>query len=506
VWFVEDMTRKTEMATYILGGGVTGLAAGLSSGLPVFEAVEEPGGICSSYYVRPGEKERLPEAPADGEVYRFEIGGGHWIFGGDPTILHFIESLAPLKSYARRSSVYFAEQDLYVPYPLQNNLRYLDTDVREKVLQELVTTPASFSTMQEWMEQSFGPTLCDLFFYPFHDRYTAGLYKTIAPQDAYKSPVSLPQVIQGAFNGAPSVGYNVTFVYPKEGLNVLATRMARACDIRYGKRVEKIDVERKELHFADGRTLPYRRLLSTLPLNKMTAMTGVGTDVQPDPYTSVLVLNIGAVRGPKCPDDHWLYNPDAKGDYHRVGFYSNVDVSFLPKAARAENNRVSIYVERAYVGGEKPTSEQVSKYADAVVQELQEWGYIQEAEVVDPTWIDVAYTWNQPGSTWKKQTVQKLEEHDIYQIGRYGRWIFQGIADSVRDGFYAGTSFRSRDLLYRPAVNGQKVEAVGVTGAATGNGVTVSNGVQIANGANGSKSANTTSSAVEKRAASSAAD
>ena len=35
-----------------------------------------------------------------------------------------------------------------------------------------------------------------------------------------------------------------------------------------------------------------------------------------------------------------------------------------------------------------------------------------------------------------------LEDKGIYQIGRYGRWRFQGIADSIRDGFVAGSSFR----------------------------------------------------------------
>ena len=31
-----------------------------------------------------------------------------------------------------------------------------------------------------------------------------------------------------------------------------------------------------------------------------------------------------------------------------------------------------------------------------------------------------------------------LEAHGIYQVGRYGRWAFQGIADSIRDGFIVG--------------------------------------------------------------------
>lgn len=199
--------------------------------------------------------------------------------------------------------------------------------------------------------------------------------------------------------------------------------------------------------------LPYETLVSTLPLNKMMEMTGLHVPAQEDPYTSVLVLNIGALRGPNCPDDHWLYNPDAKSGFHRVGFYSNVDRSFLPASARARNEAVSIYVERAFVGGDTMTDEEVRDYCEATVKELQDWGYITDAEVVDPTWIDVAYTWSYPNSRWKQQAMQKLEDQSIFQVGRYGRWIFQGIADSIRDGFYAGSSFKytgAPELQVRP--------------------------------------------------------
>src|SRR5208282_195224 len=65
------------MRGLILGGGVTGLAAGVASAFPIFEATEVPGGICSSYYMRPGDHQRLMRAPAGADAYRFEIGGGH---------------------------------------------------------------------------------------------------------------------------------------------------------------------------------------------------------------------------------------------------------------------------------------------------------------------------------------------------------------------------------------------------------------------------------------------
>ena len=56
---------------------------------------------------------------------------------------------------------------------------------------------------------------------PFHELYTAGLYKRIAPQDGYKSPVDLALTVQGAFGDAKSVGYNVSYLYPEGGLDGL---------------------------------------------------------------------------------------------------------------------------------------------------------------------------------------------------------------------------------------------------------------------------------------------
>jgi protoporphyrinogen oxidase len=430
---------------YILGAGMTGLAAGVASGLPIFEAGEVPGGICASYYMRPGSNERLRNAPKDGEAYRFEIGGGHWIFGGDPLVLRFIRSLTTVKSYVRKSAVYIPDQDLLVPYPIQNNLRYLGQEIASRALSEMVEAAQSnypVRTMADWLRAYFGPTLCKLFFEPFHELYTAGLYKRIAPQDVYKSPVNLSLAIQGAFADVPPMGYNVTFVYPEEGLNMLAQRMAAQCNIHYSKRVVHIDVKDKIIYFEDESTAGYKALLSTLPLNKMIEMTGLIVDEEPDPATSVLIINIGAIKEKRCPNEHWVYIPKSRSGFHRAGFYSNVDASFLPASSRKDQNRVSIYVEKAYQEGERPTEDKVKDLCHAVTNELQEWGWIKEVEVVDPTWIEVAYTWSWPGSQWVKKALRLLEDHSIYQVGRFARWSFQGIADSIRDGLMAGASFR----------------------------------------------------------------
>jgi protoporphyrinogen oxidase len=321
-----------------------------------------------SYYMRPGSDSLLSCSPPGGGAYRFENGGGHWIFGGDRAVLHFIHELAPVKSYERRSSVYFPDNRLYVPYPLQNHLRYLDEQVAADALVEMMRPTGQFTTLKEWLCANFGETLCELFFYPFHELYTANLYDRVAPQDAYKSPVSPALAARGALYQAPTVGYNAAFVYPEEGLDTLVRHMAERSIVEYGKEVNKIDVNSKTVSFSDGSERPYQRLISTLPLNKTMEMAGVSVAAESDPYTSVLVLNIGAVRGDRCPDHDWLYIPHSEAGFHRVGFYSNVDTSFLPEGAQ---NRVSIYVERTYPGGAQPDQPAVADYSAAVVRELQ---------------------------------------------------------------------------------------------------------------------------------------
>jgi protoporphyrinogen oxidase len=426
----------------ILGGGVSGLAAGMSGGGDVYEATPHPGGICSSYYMHANSTERLHAPPKDGEAYRFEIGGGHWIFGGDPAVLRFIKNLTPTESYSRRSSVYLAIENLYAPFPIQNHLRVLG-DVRARAaIQEMSHPAGAQATMKDWLLRNFGPTLFDLFFDGFNRLYTAGLYDRIAPQDSYKSPVDLAMVKQGAASDAPAVGYNTQYLYPNEGLGTLASRMAERCTVHYGKRAVRIDPHAREVYFDDNSVAGYSRLISTLPLDAMLKLTGLSAPSEADPYTSVLVVNIGAAKGDRCPQDHWIYVPSSMSGFHRVGFYSNVSATFLPMSHRQKLDRTSIYVERAYVGGQKPDDAEIRSYCDAIVRELQAWHWIGDVEVIDPTWIDSAYTWSWPGSKWKAQAISLLEKQEIFQVGRYGRWIFQGIADSIRDGFIVGSSLK----------------------------------------------------------------
>jgi protoporphyrinogen oxidase len=140
-------------------------------------------------------------------------------------------------------------------------------------------------------------------------------------------------------------------------------------------------------------------------------------------YTSVQVLNIGATPGPLMPKDHWIYIPDQQYRFFRVQFYSNVDPMFAPEGS------VSLCVERAFLPGSKPEPD----YHDHVIRTLKQWGWIQDVVVVDPNWIEFAYTW-MSHKYGRPEYLKWLEDKSIISIGRYGKWKFQGIADSIMDG------------------------------------------------------------------------
>ena len=412
------------LVTLILGGGVTGLSAGYASGAPVCEARPDPGGLCASYYSNTG---------GAGLAYRFEVGGGHWIFGGDPQVTGFLERLSPMRSYERRAAVFFPDRGLLVPFPLQNHLDLLSKAEASQARDEMRQNPPDgIRTMRQWLEAKFGPTLTALFFGPFHEAYTAGLWTEIAPQDGYKTPAVSAQ-------GSAAATYNTCFRYPQHGLDHLARRLAERCDLRCDTAVAGIDAAAREVHFADGTALGYTNLISTLPLNRTMQLCGLRTDEVPDPSTAVMVLNIGARRGPRCPDVHWLYVPRSRSGFFRVGFYSNVDAGFVPGG---NPELVGIYVERAFRDGARPSSDAQLEYIAAVTAELQDWGFIAEVEAADANWVEVGYTWMRPGSRWRDTAILTLQQNGVNVVGRYAQWRFQGISDSIRDGLVAGAAFR----------------------------------------------------------------
>jgi hypothetical protein len=259
------------------------------------------------------------------------------------------------------------------------------------------------------------------------------------PQDAYKSPVNLALAVRGALRATPAVGYNATFAYPVDGLDALCRRIAGETQVRYGMRAVAIDPAERVVRFANGVVERYTTLLSTLPLPVTLAMAGLRVDAATDPHTSVLVLNVGARRGAAGPDDQWIHLPASRAGFHRVGFYDNVDPDFVPPAR--DGPAPHEHLRRAGLGRRRAARRCGGRRRHGGRRELQDWASSRDVEVADPTWIDVAYTWSWPGSTWcHKPPPARRPRHP--RDRPLCACVFQGIAESLHEGFAAGTAVR----------------------------------------------------------------
>lgn len=367
------------MKTLILGAGFSGMAAGIATGAPIYEATDHAGGICRTYKLN---------------GYEFDTGGPHWLFGHNKAI-EWVKGIIPLTSYERRAGVYY---NAILPYPIQT------WATREPETRE--------GYFKHWLSRQFSPEMCNMFFYPFNAKYTAGLMDEVLPFDSYKTPPAGGQ------------GHVVEFHNPVGGLNALVDKMASKCVISYNKRAIKISPQEKLVIFQDGDWFKYDRLISTIPLDQLMILCG-HTNVTL-PFSSVYVLNIGATPDVNFPKEHWLYVPFCKSGFHRAGFYTNVEPNKAPEG------KVSLSIEIAFTGYNRDDLDEPF-IKQEVIKELKAWRWIGEVDVVDGTWVKHAYTWERNKND-RPYYLQWAKDNDIHSIGRYGTWKFCGLSESIQMG------------------------------------------------------------------------
>lgn len=368
------------LSNLILGAGSCGMAVGIKTGWPIFEATNQHGGICRSFI-------------KDG--FEFSIGGPHFIFESGEG-LDFIKSLVELNTYERKANVFY---HAFLPYPIQSFAKQ-ETNIKQ-------------GTLKDWLHQRFGTEMCNLFFNPFNRIYTCGLYEEVIQDDEIKSPP------------AGHKGHVVEFSDPVEGLTALMDKMAAKCHINYSQRVIEVDTEKKIVYFKSGEWARYNKLISTIPLNQMMLLCG---EREYDlPYTSVFVLNLGAEKAENTPTEHWTYTPFTKCGFYRVAFPSNVDEKKAPLG------KICLSVERPFPAGITFDDLDVDFIKQEIIAELQNWRFIGDVITEDVSFVPLAYTWLRDKDE-RPKALNWLKERDIVSIGRYGGHKFCGMVKSIEQG------------------------------------------------------------------------
>jgi protoporphyrinogen oxidase len=324
----------------IIGAGLTGLSTAYHlSDLPysVFDSEKEVGGLCRS-------------VSQNGFVFDYT---GHLLHMKDPYTKNFIETILPntFLEKSRKASVFL--KNCYLPYPFQANLHGLPKKVVLECLFDFAKKRISSKNkddlnFKEWVIETFGKGISEKFFIPYNEKlFRTGLENLTKNWASWSIPrPSLTEVIRGAL-GIKNInmGYNASFYYPaKSGIDVLPKELEkRVKSIQLNKKLVSVDISNKCIEFNDGTKQNYNYLVSTLPLpNLLKKIEGVPDsfrDISKNlNYVSVQNLNIGLNRK-KITDFHWIYFPEKKYPFYRVGCYSNISNALAPE------NTSSLYIE-----------------------------------------------------------------------------------------------------------------------------------------------------------------
>jgi protoporphyrinogen oxidase len=410
------MTRlSSSTPVAVLGAGLTGMSAAFHlerGGVPhrIFERRASPGGHVVT---------------VEDSGYRFDL-TGHLLHLRDPEMralaLGWIGD--DWLEVQRRSMIW--SNGTYTRYPFQANTFGLPPAVAYECLHGFLqahyaTEKPPVRTFEEFCLQSFGAGISRHFMIPYNTRLW-GVHPSEITADWCARFVPLPKledVLAGAVGlNDRELGYNIRFVYPRLGIGALSSGLARAVpQVELGRAPRAVDWRRRELVF-DDETVRYEALVSTAPLS---VLLGLCADLPPAVAeaaarlrcTHLYYLDV-ALNGPCQKPLHWVYVPEEKYPFYRVGCYSNFS------AAMAPPGKANLYVELA-----DRREPELGKLLPEVAAALVEMGIIDVPEAVRFARlrrIDHAYV------------VFDHARANIVSTGRYGGWNYSAMEDALRFG------------------------------------------------------------------------
>lgn len=412
----------------ILGAGPCGLACARElarlgyEGWTVWEREQVAGGHAGS--------------EIDGAGFTWDQ-GGHVVFSHFGEFDRLLEEVLGDDVYEHERSSYVLVGDRWVPYPFQNNLRYLDPEDAYECLVGLIEAPGGdrkddFAT---WIERTFGPGIAARFMRPYNSKvWTTELERMSARWVGERvSVVDTHRALRNLVLGLDDVawGPNNTFRFPTTGgTGEIYRRLALQLGdrLRFGREVVGVDVGRRCVSFTDGSTEEYDALVSTIPLDLLVASieecpSDVRAAAELLEHNCVRVVGVGCER-PLMDERSWLYFADPAVPFYRVTNFAKYAAANVPGA---DTTRYSSYLtETAYRPGRH---DHVDGLDDSVVDALVSTGLIDwDTPIASQHTIDIEYAYPIP-TLDRDPAVERIQEwlmeHRIYSRGRFGTWRYE---------------------------------------------------------------------------------
>ena len=352
-----------------------------------------------------------------------------------------MEKLLPDGFYHHERKSWVHEYGAYIPYPFQNNIRHLPAKPLQDCLDGLhhiknnppSSTPTNF---REWILNSFGDGIADHFMIPYNTKIW-----TTPPENMNchwlgdRVPVvDIERVEKNIREEIDDVawGPNHTFQFPKEGgtgaiwealgATLPADKLKLSCELTH------LDLNEKTASFDDGSTVNYDAIISTIPLIRLTALTGLDAVHQRASqlkYSHTQV--VGVAPNFKLPvhldDKTWLYCPEESTIFYRVTPFSLFSPSHVP-----DINKHCSFLCEISSPGEGPMQDD-DYLIENTLKDLQSSGVVDAtAENSHVYMMNAEFGYPIPTvdrDDILNDVIPALEEHNIFSRGRFGGWKYE---------------------------------------------------------------------------------
>jgi protoporphyrinogen oxidase len=414
----------------IIGAGPTGLGAGYKlnelgyRNWKIFEKNSYVGGLSASF--------------RDEYGFTWDV-GGHVLFSKNEYFNTIIKKVLGDECLEHKRESWIRIMDIWVPYPFQNNLRYLPKEIMIECLMGLIkarTNSIKSSNFHEWIIANFGQGVYKYFMGPVNKKtWSFPLDKMNKDWIAERISVnSLEGIIKNIVYNQDDVnwGPNNTFKFPLRGgtgglFNRFVPYIKDRLHLNY--KLVSIDIKNRTITFENGKKECYDILINSSPLKEFIQM--IENPIAPSirksahelRFNSELIVGIGLNRANnirKC----WMYFPEDKFPFYRVTYLSN----YSPYNVPVINNYFSLMCEITYSEFKAVDKKNI---IEDTIDGLIAAELIMESDrelIVSKYIMDVDRAYPIP-SLGRNEALRKitpfLEKNQIFSRGRFGAWLYE---------------------------------------------------------------------------------
>jgi protoporphyrinogen oxidase len=440
----------------IIGAGPTGLGAAYRlkelgyKNFQMYDRLGHLGGLASSY--------------TDSAGFTWDV-GGHVMFSHYKYYDDVFDKLMGNDFQLNMRECWVRMFENWVPYPFQNNIRYLPKEVTLECLTGLIEAQTQRDhkkarNFEEFIDAVFGDGIAKHFMKPYNFKVWAHPPKMMNKEwiGERVAMVDINRAIKNVVMGSDDFGWgpNNQFKFPLYGgTGEFYRRFAKPLEGHYqlNKTVDFINLLRKEIRFKDGEIVKYDILISTTPLDKLCndMLNGeVPRDIKKATaslrHSGGYMVGIGIKQ--TCPSTKsWMYFPEDNCPFYRATYLSN----YSPHMTPDNKQYYSLLTETSY-SEFKPVDG--GRIVEDTVQGLINAGMLTEEDRKDicDTWVfDAKYSYPTPSverDAILAQAIPFLEQHQIYSRGRFGMWKYE--VSNTDHSLMQGVELVNRLLLDEP--------------------------------------------------------